>query len=390
MTAVAPILEVTDLILEVGGSDLLRCVQCGTCTSVCPWPEVKAFSPRLIIRLASLGLEGYEEEDLWNCVTCNTCVLRCPRGIDLIDVMRAARGVMLECGNYPTSYRAPLGSLRREGNPWSEERGERTAWQGGLDLSPFAQGETEYLFFTCCTQAYDARNRRVARDLVRVLDASGIGIGVLGEEESCCGDLARKVGDEDVYQTLRQKNLQLFRRHGVMKAIVASPHCLNVLNTDYSRETPLLARHYTQVLAELLGEGRLSLPRPVEKRVTYHDPCYLGRHAGEYEAPRALLRAIEGLELVEMPRNRENSLCCGAGGGGLWMDYPKEQRFAVLRVQEALDTKAEVIATACPYCCTMLEDAIKTMDVEDRIAVADVAELTAEAMDVGETPQDAP
>jgi len=383
MPAVTPMLELTDLILEVGGQDIQLCMQCGTCTGVCPWPPLKVFSPRHVLRLAALGLEGYEQEDLWNCVTCNTCVIRCPRGVDLIDVMRATRAVMLEAGTFPETYRAPLASLRSDGNPWSGDRSERCAWAKGLDLPAFGP-ETEYLYFTCCTQAYDPRNRKVARALVGVLQQAGVSFGMLDETESCCGDQARKVGAEDVFLDLRGSNAALFQERGVRDVIVASPHCLQAFNRDYKEEVALSAVHYTQLLDRLVQEGKLRLERPVELVVTYHDPCYLGRHAGEYEAPRRLLRAIPGLDLREMPRNRENSLCCGGGGGGLWMDLPKEQRFAVHRVEEARATGATVIATACPYCTSMLEDAVKILDLEEEIQVLDVAELLSRSLEGGE------
>jgi Fe-S oxidoreductase len=380
MTAVSPMLELTDLILEVGGSDLLTCMQCGTCTGVCPWPTVKRFSPREVIRLASLGLEGYEQEDLWNCVTCATCVLRCPRGVDIIDVMRAARAVMLESGTFPETYRGPLASLRTDANPWAGDSSERYAWAEDLDL-PLFGADTEFLYFTCCSQAFDPRNRKVGRALVSVLRHAGVSFGVLGNEEACCGDQARKVGAEDLYADLRSTNMRLLGEREVRRVIVASPHCLDVFTKDYATELPVAATHYTQLLAQLLADGKLAPSAPVDKRVTYHDPCYLGRHAGEYEAPRAVLRAIPGLELVEMPRNRDTSLCCGGGGGGLWMDVPKEQRFAVHRVREAKATGAQVIATACPYCTSMLEDAVKILDLEEEIAVEDVAEIVAHSLD---------
>lgn len=378
MPAVTPMLELTDLILEVGGHDLQLCMQCGTCTGVCPWPPVKSFSPRLVLRLASLGLEGYEQEDLWSCVTCNTCVVRCPRGIDLIDVMRSTRAVMLEAGTSPETYRSPLASLRSDGNPWSGERSERRAWAAGLDLPAFG-AESEYLYFTCCTQAYDPRNRKVARAMMSLLQRGGVSFGLL-EGETCCGDQARKVGAEDVFVELRDQNVGLFKEHDVRKAIVASPHCLMAFNRDYRSERAIEAVHYTQLLDRLVQGGALALQEVPPVAVTYHDPCYLGRHAGEYEAPRRLLRAVPGLELVEMPRNREDSLCCGGGGGGLWMDLPREQRFAVQRVEEARATGATVIATACPYCTSMLEDAVKILDLEEEIRVRDVAEILVDAL----------
>ncbi len=380
MTVVSPMLELTEVILEVGGEDLQRCMQCGTCTGVCPWPDVRDFSPRSVIREVSLGFEGYEQEALWNCVTCNACVLRCPRGIDIIDVMRAARAVMLEAGSGPESYRAPLASLRSDGNPWSGDRSERTAWAEGLDLPAF-DGEQDYLYFTCCTQAFDPRNKKVARALVGLLQQAGVSFGVLDEAESCCGDQARKVGALDVYGELAASNIELWRERGVKRTIVSSPHCMQVVNLEYKKELEQVeAIHYTQLLARLIDEGKLTPEAPVDLTVTYHDPCYLGRHAGEYEAPRKVLAAIPGLELKEMPRNRDASLCCGGGGGGMWMDLPAEERFAVIRVREAQAVGVQVIATACPYCTSMFEDAIKVLDLEETLAVKDVAELLSESI----------
>jgi Fe-S oxidoreductase len=341
---------------------------------------VREFSPRSLIREVSLGLEGYEQEALWNCVTCNTCVLRCPRGIDIIDVMRAARTVMLEAGTGPETYRGPLASLRSDGNPWSGDRSGRTAWAEGLDLPAF-DADKEYLYFTCCTQAYDPRNKKVARALVGLLKQADVSFGVLGDAESCCGDQARKVGAQDIYDELQASNLELWEANGVSRVLVASPHCMQVVNLEYKKQIEHLeATHYTQLLASLLAEDKLVPAARVEAKVSYHDPCYLGRHAGEYEAPRRILAAIPGLEMREMPRNRQNSLCCGGGGGGMWMDLPTQQRFAVLRVREALSVGAEVIATACPYCTSMFEDAVKVLDLEDKIAVKDVAELLAESV----------
>lgn len=351
-------LELTDLIRDAGGEQILSCLQCGTCTGVCPWPLVREFSPRKIFRLASLGIEGYEQEELWKCVNCKKCAIRCPSGIDIPDVMRSIRSVMVETGAYPQAYRAPLGNLRAEGNPWSGFRKERTKWAENLEVPQFGPG-VEHLYFTCCTQAYDPRYRKVGKALISLLKKAGVSFGILGVEESCCGDQARKVGAEETYQLLKSSNVELFRKHGVKKALVSSPHCLQVLSSDYTKDIPIQTAHHTQILQELIAAKKLIPRKTIEAKVTYHDPCYLGRYAGIYDAPRQVLQAIPGLELVEMERNRKLSLCCGGGGGGLWMDVPPEERFAVMRIREAQETGANIIATACPYCISMLEDAVK-------------------------------
>ncbi len=381
MDAVTPFLEVTEAIKELGGEDLERCMQCGTCTGVCPWNLVRYFSPRGMIRLAQFGLEGFESEDLWRCVTCNNCVINCPRGLHIIDILRSMRMMMNETGSVPPSLKGPLGSASNRGNPWSGDPEDRTAWAEGLEVVPFHEG-MEYLFFTCCTHAYDARNQKAARALVRVLRAAGVDFGMLMEGEQCCGDAIRKMGGEEVFGKLMENNMGSFEDNGVRRILTASPHCYNAFSKDYAEFGGIYqVRHYTQILEEALLEGRLPVVRELGKTVTYHDPCYLGRHNGIYDPPRRVLRSIPGLDLVEMERNRENSLCCGGGGGGLWNEVPTDERFAILRVQEALETGAEVIAAACPYCIIMFEDAVKTMGKEEEIQVADIAELVMESLE---------
>ena len=380
MTTVTPCLEVRDAILEVGGDTLCICMQCGTCAAICPWTLVKKFSPRRLIQMITLGIEGIENEVIWNCVTCNTCVARCPRGVDVIDVIRSTRALMGEMGALPASYGAPLASLRSDGNPWMGERSDRSKWQADLAIPDYGP-ETEWLFFTCCTQAYDARNVKVAKALVSLLRTAGVSFGSLKNDESCCGDQASKVGAQDTYERLKSANTKLFEEKGVQRTIVASPHCLDVFTKDYEGFSGADGTvHYTQLLAKLVADGALEPKRPVPRKVTYHDPCYLGRHNDIYDEPRAVLGAIPGLELVEMPRNRQDALCCGGGGGGLWSEVPIAERFAVLRVEEARATGAEVLAVACPYCIAMFEDAVKVLGLEDELLVLDVAELLAESV----------
>lgn len=382
MNAVAPCLEIVDAILAVGGETMSVCMQCGTCSGVCPWNLVKEFSPRDLIRRVSLGMEGAEGDVLWNCVTCNTCNLRCPRGVDIIDVMRATRAMMIEMGSFPTSYRGPLGSLRTDGNPWMGDSSERSKWQEGLSVPDYTD-ETDWLYFTCCTQSYDPHNTRVAKALVGLFKKAGLSFGSLKNAEKCCGDVARKVGS-DVFDALESSNTTLFKDKNVTQIAVASPHCLNSFTKDYKDLAGVTqVTHHTVLLAKLMEKGQLHPTNEVKRKVTYHDPCYLGRHNGIYDEPRFVLSSIPGLELVEMPRHRETSLCCGGGGGGMWSEVPIAERFAVLRVKEAQKTGADVIATACPYCTNMFEDAIKVIGLEDELAVMDVAELLADSIGEG-------
>ena len=375
MEAVTPFLEVTDAIKEMGGEDLEKCMQCATCTGVCPWNLVKYFSPRGIIRLAQFGLEGFEGEDLWTCVTCNNCVINCPRGLKIIDIIRSMRIMMNETGSIPSSLKVPLGSITSRGNPWSGEPEDRSKWTEGLDVKEFTP-EMEYLYFTCCTQAYDARNQKVGQAMIKVLQSADVNFGLLKENEKCCGDAVRKMGGEELFMTLAENNIGLFEEKEVKRIIVGSPHCFNAFVKDYKEfEGNYEVWHYTQFINELIKKGKIKPKQKVEKRVTYHDPCYLGRHNNIYEEPREVLKSIPGLELVEMERNRENSLCCGGGGGGLWNEIPAEERFSVLRVEEAAETGAEIIAAACPYCISMFEDALKTIGKEEEMKVMDISEL---------------
>ncbi len=380
MGTVTPFLEVTQAIKDLGGRDLDSCMQCATCTGVCPWNLVRYYSPRNIIRLGQFGLEGIEGEDLWYCVTCNKCMIYCPRGLGITDIIRSMRIMMNETGSLPPSLKAPLGSCSSRGNPWSGDPEARTGWCGQLQIKPYERG-MDYLFFTCCTQAYDPRNQKIGRALVRVLKAGGVDFGTLGEKENCCGDAIRKLGGEELFGKLAGSNMKHFEEMGVKRIITGSPHCLNAFTKDYSELGGRYeAVHYVLVLLDLLKKGRIAPEGRFEKRVAYHDPCYLGRHNNIYEEPRETLRFVPGLDLVEMGRNREDSLCCGGGGGGIWNEIPAEERFALLRVQEAADAGADVIATACPYCVLMFEDALKTAGMDEKMKVMDIAEIIEESL----------
>ncbi|MEE9611794.1 MAG: (Fe-S)-binding protein [Desulfatiglandales bacterium] len=381
MQAVTPYLEVTDAIVEVAGETLKICIQCGMCVGICPWNLVKEFSPRGMIRLAQFGLEGFESEALWNCVTCNNCVQKCPRGVEIIDVIRSMRALMNETGSIPASLKGPIGSLSSRGNPWSGEREERTKWAEGLDVKPFTE-DTEYFFFACCTSAYDPRNHKVARAMVQVLQECGVDLGIIGTDENCCGDALRKMGGEDLFLRMAEGNVRLFNDRGVRKIVVTSPHCLNSFGNEYKElGGDFEVVHYTELLCKLLEQGKLLPKKELSLRVTYHDPCYLGRHNEIYDPPRELIRSIPGIEFVKMRRNREESLCCGGGGGGIWMEVPSGERFSELRVAEAEETGADTIAAACPYCISMFEDALKTTGRSESMRVLDISELLLEAID---------
>ena len=373
--------EVEDVIAEAS-EIFMSCLQCGTCTSVCPWNSVMSYSPRRILRQLALetGSEQSIDQAVWSCVTCNACGVTCPRGIEIIDVIKAVRGLNVSAGETPPSLVAPLASLKVSGNPWGGVRTQRQQWAGDRNLPAFTP-EHEYCLFACCTTAYDPSSRNAGQAILQLLEFAGIAFGTLGAEESCCGHPADRLGANEIFSELALKNTDLFLQAGVKKILTTSPHCLNTFkNSDAGLIDTVAVEHYTELLDRLLAQGDLRPTLEVPATVTYHDPCYLGRHQGIYEAPRRVLMKIPGLTLVEMASHRENSLCCGGGGGGAWGDYPRNQRLNVLRVKEALGTGAEVIATACPYCIRMLNDAVRALGVGDRIVVRDLAELLLQAM----------
>jgi Fe-S oxidoreductase len=377
--------DVQEVLAEVGET-FMSCLQCGTCTSVCPWNLVSSYSPRQILRQLALGYgtERSVDQAVWTCVTCNACGVNCPRGIGIIDVIKAVRGLNVTGGRIPEFFEPPLDSLKAEGNPWNGARAKRLEWAEGLNI-PAATPEHEYCLFTCCTTAYDPSTRNGGRALPQLLHHAGISFGTLGTEESCCGDHAHKMGAADTFSELVAKNTELFFRAGAKKILTTSPHCLQAFKNDYARlQGSVTIEHYAELLDLLVAEGRLLPSREQTSTVTYHDPCYLGRHRGIYEAPRRVLKSIPGLKLVEMASTRESSLCCGGGGGGAWRDEPASQRFGVLRIREALDTGANVIATACPYCLRMLNEAVRELGAGNQIVVRDLAELLLQSVVTGD------
>lgn len=362
--------------MEAGGEDLNYCYQCGRCTSACPWGLVMEFNPRKMIRLAQMGLEGLESEDLWLCTTCGTCVRDCPREVGIIDLMKAMRNIIVKSGSSPPALRTAIGSVNSHGNPFSEKRESRADWAIGIEEARDFQEGTDFLLFVCCSSAYDPQNQKTAIDLCKVLDQSGIDFGIIGREENCCGESIRKIGDESLFTEISGKNTRLFERLDVRKIICTSPHCYHTFNNDYPLDSSgIYTMHYTQIMAELIEKGDLRFSRHLEQKVTYHDPCYLGRHNGIFDAPRKILEAIPGVELVEMERTRERSLCCGGGGGGIWIEIPKGKRFSEMRIEEAIATGAETLITACPYCFSLLEEARLSLNAGEAIKVMELPEL---------------
>jgi Fe-S oxidoreductase len=380
---VAPYKEIIDVIKESGGDAFKLCYQCGLCDTVCPWNRVIPFSMRKIVRQATFGLTEIESDDIWRCTTCGNCPQQCPRGVKIIEAGVSLRRIATEYGVFPTPVkpiRTASASLTAEGNPLSEERKNRADWAEGLSVKTFTEG-MEVLYFPGCYLSYDPRLKKVARATANILNLAGVDFGILGTKENCCGESIRKTGDEDLFKRLARENIKTFIDNGVQKILVSSPHCFHTFKNEYPEfKVSFEVVHISQYLFELIDEGRLELTKEYGKKVTYHDPCYLGRHNGIYDEPREALKKIPGLELIEMADSLEDSLCCGGGGGRIWMETPKGERFSDLRLEQAIEVGAEVLVTSCPYCITNFEDSKLTLDVTENIEVKDITEIIQEVI----------
>jgi len=378
---VEPLKEIIEEIKAAGGDAYKYCYQCGKCDVVCPWNRVRRFSIRKIIREATFGVPEIELEDIWRCTTCGRCPAECPRGVEQIEVGGAIRRVATSYGvSASTGVGTAGASLKIEGNPLSEQRSARDAWATGLNVKPFTEG-MEVLYFVGCYYSYDPRMKKVAVATASILNAAGVRFGILGTAENCCGESIRKTGNEEVFRKLAKENIKTFIDRGVKRILVSSPHCYETFKNEYSEfMVSFEVVHITEYLLELIADGRIELEEEVVRKVTYHDPCYLGRHNGIYDQPRDVLEKLPGLELVEMADHRAESLCCGGGGGRIWMDTPKGERFADLRLAQAKATGADVLVTSCPYCISNFEESRLSLDEDDDLVIKDITELVAESL----------
>lgn len=391
--------------------DLDACTRCGRCQDHCPaYLTQKPLSPKKfivdlknhlhqrapqILKAKSRGsklketppLVGniIEEDVLWTCTTCRSCMEHCPVYVEHIDkVIDLRRYQVLMESKFPEELTAAFKGLEVNSNPWGMGRDARSDWIRGLNvplMSELGGEEIEYLFFVGCIRSYDDRNKKVSEAMVKILNHLGIKFAILGTEESCCGDPARRVGNEYLYQILAQNNIETFKRYKVKRILTSCPHCYNTLKEEYAQmgfECEVI--HHAIFLQENIQRGRLKPEHSLAKKVTYHDPCYLGRYSGIYDPPRHILRSISALNLTEMKRSKIDSLCCGAGGGWMWMEEKIGKRINIQRLEDALETNPEWIATACPFCVTMFNDGIKDKDLSDGLKIWDIAEMVEQAL----------
>jgi len=291
------------------------------------------------------------------------------------------RRVLTEGGRVKPTVRDALESTFKFGNPWGRGKAKRADWAQGLNVKNLSEGaNAEILYFVGCTPSYDDRVQAVARAMVKVFEKAEVDFGILGNEEICCGSEMRRLGEEGLFEFLVEDSLEIFKQHGVKRMVTTSPHCYNTFKNEYEG-LDFEVQHYTQFVADLIERGKLVFSEEVNKVVTYHDPCYLGKQNQIYDEPRVILQSIPGLKFVEFDRSRERSLCCEGGGGRMWVEASSGgERLAETRVKDALALGAEVIATACPFCMLTLEDAVKTTGAEGSIEVLDIVELVAQAI----------
>ena len=397
---------------DLGWKDILdvySCTECGRCQEACPaYATGKPLNPKKINEdmrhvmmpalpfligrkslaegqaLPVLPSQTIADDVLWSCTTCRACEQACPLFIEFVDrIVGMRRKLVLEDGAFPEELTVAYKNLEKAGNPWGQSADQRADWAAGLEIPLMADapGEVEYLLWVGCAGAYDDRGKKVARATAAILKEAGVTFAMLGTEETCTGDPARRSGNEYLYQMLASQNVETLNRYGVKKIVAQCPHCLNTLLNEY----PQLGGHYevihhSQVISRLMSDGRITMNAAAQgETVTFHDSCYLGRHNGIYDAPREALSSA-GLTILEMPRSKENGFCCGAGGGRMWMEESLGTKVNVNRVDEAAGTGAALVASACPFCMTMLADGVNETGRAETLSVQDVAQIVESRM----------
>jgi len=353
------------------------CYQCGVCTAICPLSSTgKSPSVRKLVRSAQVGLMT-ASNDAWLCTTCKQCEITCPRGVPIVDVLHALRTIAFFERKAPQKLEELLWKVYESSNPWGETKATRARWAEGLNIKDAMEG-ADVLLYVGCASSYDPRLQRIARAVASILEAAKVNFGILKTQEKCCGDAVYQTGEDAFLEELITENVASFRKTKASVVVSISPHCFNIFKTLYPKYgADFRAVHYSEFLAELLDAGKINLTRRLEQTVTYHDPCYLSRYHGIEEPPRKLLESIKGLKLLEMTNTKQNTLCCGGGGGRMFQESEGD-RLSNIRIREAAETGAQTLASACPYCIQNFEDGIKTQGKS--MQVSDVAELIASSM----------
>jgi Fe-S oxidoreductase len=380
------------------------CVRCGRCEEVCPVSDSgMPYSPKDLIQSMRTAMqdglvnsngnghgdiemigEAVTEETPWYCTTCGACLDRCPAFVNPVDnIVDLRRYLVLTTGKMPKSIGDLMRNMERQGNPWGMPPEDRISWADDLEVRQLQPGdEVDVLLYLGCAGAYDERNKNVARSVIQILNQAGVDYGVLGLDEMCCGETSRRLGHEYLFQMMVEQNLEIFSSINFQRIVTNCPHCFNTLKNEYPQfGGDLKVQHLTEFLSEISFEG--STAETNGKQMTFHDSCYLGRYNQIYDQPRQMLSQAE-LNWAEMNRANEDSFCCGGGGGQMWMETDANTRINHRRLSDAIDTGAEVVATACPYCLLMFDDAIRSKGMGDQIEVKDLAELLVDQMNSGD------
>jgi Fe-S oxidoreductase/nitrate reductase gamma subunit len=384
--------------------DGYACTECGRCTSACPAANTgKPLSPRKIIvdirrrveEKAPLMAAGIEEkegitdktlvndfitpEELWACTSCNACVYECPVSIEHLDsIIEMRRNLVLMESNFPQELNTVFKNLETNFSPWAFNHQDRAAWAEGMDIKTMSEdSNTDVLFWVGCAGSYDSRYQKVTKAFANIMKEAGVNFRILGTEEKCNGDTARRLGNEYLAQMMMQENVETLNGYNVKKIVTGCPHCFNSLKNEYPQfGGNFEVQHHSEMIEELIENGKIQLKdEEVKSKTTFHDSCYLGRYNNIYDEPRNPLKKVKGLELVEMERNKDKGFCCGAGGGRMFMEETIGTRINVNRTEEALNTGADTIASACPFCMTMMSDGVKSFEKQDEVSVKDIAEI---------------
>lgn len=375
--------------------DFDACTRCGRCQDACPAALTgKALSPKnIIVKMFEVARadaktpraihgEVIAAQELWDCTTCMACVNACPVAIDQLGtIIDLRRYLTLTEGAPQSPSNKAMDSMERQGNPYGLPKADRLKWTEGMEV-PRARAGEEYdvLFWVGCAGSYDQRAQKITRAFVKIMQTAGMIFAVM-QEERCNCESARRLGNEYLYQTATAENVENLSKFSFKRIVTTCPHCFNTIKNEYPQfDGKFDVVHHTQLIAELIGNGRIKPNKSLAQTITYHDSCYLGRYNDIYEPQRAILNSLDGAKLVEMPRSRANGLCCGGGGGRMWLEENTGSRINQRRMQDVLEVKAQTVASACPFCMTMLEDGAKALSVDEQVARKDIAELVAEAL----------
>jgi len=383
--------------------DLYACTECGLCSANCPANiSGKPLKPKDVITNLKHNLfengqklltikEGEEEpsivgsvvthDEIWDCTNCMACMEVCPVAIEHVDKLDDMRRylVLME-SNFPAEVQTVFRNMENNSNPWGIGMATRADWAKdlGIKILSEAPGEFDILYYVGCAGSFDDRYKKVARAMVKIMQAAGINFAILGTDEKCCGDSARRIGNEYLFQTMAQENIEIFKNYNVKKVLATCPHGYNVLKKEYPQfGAKFEVMHHTELILDLIKNGRIKLKGELAKTITLHDSCFLGRYNDIYEPPRQILNSIPQANLVEMERIERTSFCCGAGGGRMWMEELRGKKINEVRTEEALTKNPDLIATACPFCLTMFEDGLKAKNADEKVKVLDIAEFVA-------------